>query len=163
MESSKIVAKVEQLVPSPPLHLDLGLHEAAAELSFAVLVAVIPDLYLEVEKTLNEPSRSFFVERRCERAGVSSFQELQEKAGGEKARPKIEAAVQRLREFLKENKRDEGPFVLGGEVSYADLVVVALLEALERGSRELYELVVGDAEELRRLHEACRKWAGRDD
>ena len=163
MDSIKIAEKLESVYPSPSLHLDTELHVEAGKLSGSVVFAVFADFMAPVvDDWLQEPSKSWFIEDRKRRLGMDVW-ELERSKGGERAWP---GAVEKLRElqaFLRDHKKDEGPFVLGSAVSYADLVIIALFESLKRVRKDAYEKIMAFDQDFKKLHEAGKKWTEKDD
>jgi len=89
--------------------------------------------------------------------------ELEATRGGEQAWQAAKAGLDDLEALMGQWKVDAGPFVLGSEVSYADFVVVAMLEGFRRVGEELFERIVEGREGLRGVWEACGEWLERDD
>ncbi|EMC92230.1 hypothetical protein BAUCODRAFT_38250 [Baudoinia panamericana UAMH 10762] len=162
MDSVKIAEKLEADHPKPTFHLENGLHLGAAsvtqELLFAIVPAVVDGL---LDDWLQEPSKSWFIEDRERRFGMT-MQQMRENLGGEKAWQNAEAALKKLQSFLTEHKKDEGPFVLGSTPCYADLCVVALLESLKRVCLEQYEQIIAYDERFKAIHDACKPWTEQD-
>lgn len=81
----------------------------------------------------------------------------------EKAWEGAEKGIKELSELLK--LHSSGPYFLGEEVSYADFVVVAWLQFLQRIDKGgLFErFVTYDREGFLGLFEACAQWLDRDD
>ena len=129
------------------------------ELSYAALPEAMAIL---VKDILREPSASWFAEDRHRRFGIT-LDELAQQKGGEAGWPAVVEALNKLRTFLTANKKDEGPFVMGGTPSYADFYIVALFEGLERVKKALYAKIVGYDHAFSDLHAACRVWTKRDD
>lgn len=71
--------------------------------------------------------------------------ELERVKGGEAAWEAARPGLDALEDLVKggEFKVDGGPFVLGSEVSYADFVIVAVLEGFRRIGEDLFERIVG--------------------
>lgn len=94
-----------------------------------------------------------------------SLDELEAQRGGEKAWEAARPGWDELESLMGEHKVDEGPFVLGSKVSYADFVVVAVLEGFRRIGEDLFERIVEGREGLRGVWEACSKagWLEKDD
>jgi glutathione S-transferase len=89
--------------------------------------------------------------------------ELEATKGGEQAWEAARPGLDALEALMGEWKVDEGPFVLGSRVSYADFVVVAVLEGFRRVGEELFERICEGREGLRGVWGACEEWLGRDD
>ena len=158
MDSLRIAERLEAIYPEPSMHLDTGLHEESAAIVFELSWLVFPDmLHLLPKEILNERSASWFAEDRKRRWGIT-LDELAEKNGGEKAWASAVPVMTRLKAFLTENKRDQGPFILGSTPSYGDLYIIALFQAAEVVSKGMYEKIVGFDQAFRDLHEAGRKW-----
>lgn len=91
--------------------------------------------------------------------------ELEATKGGDGAWAAAESGLDELEGLMREYKVDEGPFVLGSKVSYADFVVVAVLEGFRRIGGDLFERIVRGRDGLRGVWEACSKggWLEKDD
>lgn len=104
-----------------------------------------------------ESTRPYFDEK-CRSLFNMSLEEAERNSTAEEAWRKAQPGLEKLRQFVVEHKRDEGPFVLGSQVSWVDFVIAANAEALRRIRGDLFESIMGDREELRALHGACRQW-----
>ena len=113
-------------------------------------------------RLLRESSIELFNAARAARFGMP-LDELEARRGGEAAWEAAKAGLDELEALVWEHKVDEGPFVLGSRVSYADFVVVAVLEGFRRVGRELFERICEGREGLRGVWEACENWLERDD
>lgn len=92
-----------------------------------------------------------------------SLDQMEKERGGEAAWEAAGPGLDALDALLAEHKVDDGPFVLGSQVSYADFVVVAILEGFRCIGDDLFERVVEGRDGLRGVWEACGKWLERDD
>ena len=113
---------------------------------------------------LRPTSIAHFNTSRAARFGMP-LDELEATRGGEAAWEAAKPGLDALEAFMGEWKVDEGPFVLGSRVSYADFVVVGLLEGFRRVGGGLFEGVVEGRGGLRGVWGACERggWLGRDD
>lgn len=162
MDSAAIATELEALYPEPSLHLDTGLHEQILPILGQVVVPLIPVFMPRIARDmLVESSVPWFREAREKRFGIS-LEELERAKGGEQAWVAAQPGFEALRRFLTEHKQDEGPFVLGSQVSYVDFMLVSMAEAFRRIGGDLYEKFVSQDERLREVHQACRKWLGDD-
>lgn len=162
MDSQLIAVKLESLYPESSLHLDVSPYQKAAEVSMKILFAVVGNFMAPVvDEWLEEPSKSWFEKDRSKRLGMTVW-ELRDQKGGEQVFANAEPSLKELKELLHSHKMDEGPFVLGSKVSYADLVVIGFLESLERVEKGTYDRIVAFDESFKKLHEAGKKWTERD-
>lgn len=111
---------------------------------------------------LRPSSIAHFNAARAARFGMA-LDELEATRGGEQAWEAAKPGLDALEALMGEYKVDEGPFVLGSRVSYADFVVVAVLEGFRRVGQDLFERIVGGREGLREVWVACEEWRERDD
>lgn len=108
-----------------------------------------------------ESSAPYLREIRSKRFGMS-LEELEASRGGEQAWQAAKPGFEELKKVLEEEKRDEGPFILGSEVSYGDFIIVALVEGFKRIGEDIGERILGMDERFRKLYEGCGKWMERD-
>lgn len=82
---------------------------------------------------LRPESIEYFKAARAARFGMP-LDVLEAEKGGDSAWEAAKPGLDALEELVKgaEFKVDAGPFVLGSEISYADFVVVAVLEGFRR-------------------------------
>lgn len=71
-----------------------------------------------------------------------------------------EPMLKEIGAVLREN--EGGPFVLGEEISYADFVLVGMMQFLQRLGDGIYERLVGVEPVFGRLYEACKGLVERD-
>ena len=146
------------------MHLDEELHRnIMAKVDQAALQAYPLALIICVRRCLPERSAEFFLEDRKKRIGIS-LEDLA-KFKGEESWQAGEApggAFEQLKDELHKHKKDDGPFVLGSQVSYGDFVIASFFESIERVDKQHYDRMVGYDESFKRLHEVCRPWLERD-
>lgn len=165
MESRNIADVLEQIQPSPSLRLDSGYVERVQNAVLAVGKALTPIAIPRVaEMLLNPESEEYFRRTRKERFGGVELVDLarSEKAG-EPAWKEAEGGLEELVKILGENA--DGPYVLGGEASYADLILAgfwAFLNKLDKGG-DLFGRVMGVGEVFGKHWEACQEFLERDD
>ena len=166
MDSIDIAEKLEGMYPRPTLRLDAELHGPVTDAVQACAWTLFPDAMLwAVRHMLTDRSAPWFAEDRKKRLGMS-LEELAAQKGGEAAFQTGEAKggpFERLKEVLTKHRKDEGPFILGSEVSYGDLVAASFFECFKRGESKMYERLVGYDESFKKLHEACEPWLQKDD
>lgn len=162
MDSLAIAQGLESHYPQPPLHLSNNLHDDLGPILGKITFPLIPVFMPRIGRDIvPESAAAWFQETRSKRFGMP-LAELEAQKGGDSAWEAAKPGLDELREFLRAHKRDEGPFVLGSEVCYADFVIVSMMESLRRIGPELFEKFVGENEELRALHGACGKWMEKD-
>ena len=139
MDSAAIAATLESLHPEPSLHLDLGLHEKFAPIFGKIGGPLVPVFMPRIaQDKLLESSVPWFLEAR-EKAFGMSLNQLEQMRGGEPAWAAARPGFEELAQFLTEHKQDDGPYVLGSQVSYVDFVIVSMIEAFRRIGTDLYE------------------------
>ena len=158
MDSAAIATKLESLYPTPSLHLDTGLHQALGP-TIGKIGRPLSGIFMPriARDVLLESSVAWFRAAR-EAAFGMTLDEMERTRGGEQAWEAAEPGFEELKQFMREHKRDEGPFVLGSQVSYVDFVIAALIEACRRIGSDMYERFIGYDESFRALHEACQPW-----
>ena len=75
----------------------------------------------------------------------------------------LNVTFDQLKAELHKHKKDEGPFVLGSQVSYGDFIIASFFESVERVDKAVYDRLVGYDDSFKRLHEGCRPWLERDE
>ncbi|ETI27060.1 hypothetical protein G647_10159 [Cladophialophora carrionii CBS 160.54] len=158
MDSKPIAMKLESLYPEPSLHLDSLYQSRIEDLLSKIQVTIQPIFMPRVPKTfLNPSSAHYFISTR-EKALRMSLVEYGK--GEEKAYNDVKPFLKELGQINSEN--DEGPFVLGIEISYSDLMVLALLRMMDRldGVERFWAMEGGDP--LKKAYEAAGKWLERD-
>ena len=164
-ESNNCAEALESLYPEPKLHLDANLHrtimEKVDQSTGNIMPLIMPAL---LHDCLPERSSKFFDEDREKRWGIKPL-DLAALKGEElwQAGEAPGGSFEQLKDELHKHKKDDGPFVLGSQVSYGDFVIASLFEAVERVETSAYDRLMGYDESFKRLHEACRPWFQRDD
>lgn len=158
MDSGAIASRLESLYPQPTLRLENGLHQQVGSALGRTMGPLVPVFMPRIARDkLVESSVPWFQEARKERFGMS-LDELEQTKGGEQAWEAAQPGFEKLKQFLTDHKQDEGPFVLGSQVSYVDFVLASSMEALRRIGNDMYKRFVSHDERLRELHEACGPW-----
>jgi glutathione S-transferase len=161
MDSVKIVTYLESQYPEPTLRLDEGLYEDAQALVFKTAVPLFSEYMPCIRDNLITKHSLPYWKKSREGLFGMPIDEFQKKKGGEKAWEAAEPGLLELTTFLSESKRDDGPYILGSQITYADLVLVAFLESSRRTSEEIFKRVIGFHENIESLYEACSKWLER--
>ncbi|OQN96624.1 hypothetical protein B0A48_17054 [Cryoendolithus antarcticus] len=160
MGSSALVERLEAMHPTPDLHLDSPYLPRVSELfssiyaaADAIIIHGVPDLIL------NNASKPYFLEDRKKTLGQSCEAYMQAR-GREHMLDAVQHHIRELGKVLREN--GEGPFVLSGSVSYADVMIVGWMKFWERLG-VLEEMIKADPQPLKLLLEASQQWMARDD
>jgi len=163
MDSHAIATALEQEFPSPPLHLDHPiLPQVMATMSKAAMALAPVFIPRVLRDILNPRSIPYFTRTREDRFGMSMDELEKSEKGGDKAWENAAPHLSELAGLLKENG---GPFLMGKTVSFADFVVLALLQMLKRISYDgdAFDRVVQTDPSFPVLYEACAEWLKRDD
>jgi len=131
----------------------------------AATFPLIPVFMPRIPRTVLRPeSVEWFEAARAARFGME-LDVLERVKGGEGAWEKAGPGLDALEELVRGRADGSGGgrFVLGSEVSYADFVVVAVLEGFRRIGRDLFERIVEGREGLRGVWEGCGEFLERDD
>lgn len=142
------------------MHLDNGLAQKIGPMIGKISQPLIPVFMPRIGRdVIVESTVPYFQEARAKRFGMS-LDELEKAKGGEQAWEAARTGLEELNAFIASQKKDEGPFILGSDVCYADFVVAAMVEALRRIGEDLYEKMRGVAGErgVMEIHDACKKW-----
>ncbi|KAL2015377.1 hypothetical protein VTK56DRAFT_5753 [Thermocarpiscus australiensis] len=164
MDSRKIADVIEAEHPSPSVHLDspyLAKVEGIIARSFA---HVAPILLPAVPRTiLADASIPYWMETRSKMVG-KPLDQFERENPAEKAWDALEPALRDATALLEENA--QGPFFMGGEVSYADFVWGGFLLFFQRMGPETWEELLrrsGNAKAHLDLLEALAPWSKRND
>ena len=164
MDSAAIASELEGLHPNPSLHLDNGFPAKLGPILGKAAGPLVPVFMPRIGRDMIvDESYDWFQEARGKRFGMP-LDDLEKSKGGDQAWEAARPGIIELKEFVGAHKQDDGPFILGSKVCYADFLVASMMEALRRIGDDLYESLVkvaGD-DSLRQLHEACQQWM-RDD
>ena len=108
------------------------------------------------DKLLNPPSAEYFRRTREPRFG-KTIEELAKGSGEawEASKPQIKEIADMLRE------NDSGPYFMGKEMSYADIVLVSWMKMFERIG-QLEGIMDVDKEAFGALYKGCQDWLERD-
>jgi glutathione S-transferase len=163
MDSRNIADALEKLQPEPSLRLDSDYVERVQKAILAIGAALTPIMIPRVPEMLLTPaSAEYFLRTRKERFGMSLPELAASEKAGEAAWEKAAPAIGELVGILREN--EGGPFVLGEEASYADLIVAgywAMAKKLDRG--DVFGRAMGLDEAFPKHWEACQEFLQRDD
>lgn len=165
MDSYAIAPLVESAHPTPSVHLTDPIVQRVRANVGRWSEPLRPVWTPQVPALLNPPSEEYFNRTRSAAMGRPLSEIKAEVDAGspivdqkwEEVRPAIEEAVAMLRE------NSAGPFFLGSEVSYADVIFVAAMHFFRRVNEDgLYKRLVAHGRELEELYAACEKWLARD-
>jgi glutathione S-transferase len=156
--------KLEQLHPDPPLHLDNGLAQKIGPLIGKISLPLIPVYMPRISRDVIHESSVEHVREQRERRFGMTLDELEKTKGGEPAWEAAKPGLRELEDFITSQKRDEGPFILGSEVCYADFIIAGMMEAVRRIGDDLYDkfLEVAGGGGIQAIHQACQKWVADD-
>jgi hypothetical protein len=111
MDSKPIATRIEELYPSPSLHLDSPALKQVEEKCIPNIVGPLRGVWMHLVPAtlLNDPSSEYFTRTREESLG-KSLQEFAQHSGGEGAWIEALPGIKALGELLK---KEGGPYVLG--------------------------------------------------
>ena len=178
MDSKKIAAELEKQHPQPSMHLDSPVIADVEEAIFKVMMPLIPVLRPQIPRNLLNPrSVEYFERTRAARFGMP-LSELEKVKGGE---PAWQAAEQPIKDMAALLKRQGGPYILGKTresscspstdrftdtsafaASYADFMVVSMLEFVRRINEKDFDRMVGVDAAFKEQFKACEKWLAKD-
>lgn len=165
MDSRKIAEALDKLQPQPPLHTDKG--DVIDRVQAAVLgmaqnlgpigMPRIPD------RLLNPYSAEYFHETRTKRFGMTLPELAKSDRAGENARQNAAGFMQQLEAILNENR--EGPYVLGKEPSFADLIIGGFWVFAKKLDQDgdLFDRGMQFSPAFPEHFKAVQKWFERDD
>lgn len=163
MDSRKIADALEALQPKPSLRLDGDHVERTQAAVIQTAQALIHIAFPRIpELLLNPSSAEYFRITREKRFGMPLTELAKSNMAGEPAWVKAEIGLRKLIRILYEHA--DGPFVLGKEASYPDLIVAGLWSLLKRLDQgDLFERGMSYDQTLIRHWEACQQYLVRDD
>ncbi|KAM0273615.1 hypothetical protein ACHAQH_008209 [Verticillium albo-atrum] len=159
MNSRLIIDEMEKRYPDRPLRVDDPMTEKIQGLTREVIGPIMGVLIPNVaSECLNDASRPYFEETRREMFGMP-LDEVRRTKGGDESWEEARPAFAKIAALLRET---EGPFFLGGTVSYADMIFVGALQFIRRTAGEgKFQRALGYEVEVQRLYEACGEWLER--
>ncbi|KAL8950996.1 MAG: hypothetical protein Q9222_002994 [Ikaeria aurantiellina] len=159
MDSINVAHELEKRYPTPSLHLDSPLLKKITEWMPTLFQPLAPVVMPKIPRNLLNPdSVTYFEETRSKRFGMP-LDQFERDHGGDEAWEKAAPAFKEVGELLKAHG---GPFLMGVTVSYADFVLLAVLQFCKRIGQGLYERMVEIEPALGKLYEASAKWLGKD-
>ncbi|KAM0261877.1 hypothetical protein ACHAQJ_002080 [Trichoderma viride] len=162
MESYAIVKELENLYPEPSLHLHNGYYDRTFTILLDVAINLAPEVVPQIPfSVLNDESIEYYQRTRKERFGMSLEDLLKSDKAGENAWAATKPAIQNLKTLLKENS--SGPFIDGGQVSYADFLIAGVFVFLEKVHKDSFERLMSYDECFERHYKACHKWMTQND
>lgn len=161
MDSAKILPKLEELYPSPSLHLDAETNKLATQAFSEAAGPLLPYFFpLLKRRVLVEEDLEWYEADRSARFGMSMDELWNTKGGGEEPWNAAKPGFETLAKLLKEHKKDAGPFILGSEITYGDFLFVAGARMFEVVGEDAFEKYISQAEGYRELYEAGKKYVG---
>ena len=163
MDSTAIAKKLESEHPQPTLNLNDDLQQQMQTVAGKVIFTLVGWFMVRVHSRLvTEEEKKWFRADRERRAGMS-LEEWDDKKGGERAWEAAKPGFELFEKLLTEHKRDPGPFILGSQMCYTDLMAASIAEFFRRIEQEAFERLTGAVNGLKELHEACASWFERND
>ena len=160
MDSRKIATELEKRFPEPSMHLDAPELRQVEETITKCFSPLRNTFLPKVPGALLNPvSAEYFERTREERFGMPLAQ-LDKERGGEIGWKEAEPALQELGALLRAKG---GPFVLGNTVSYADFIILGMIQFARRIHEDLYQRAIAAEPSFKTLYEASRTWLERDD
>jgi glutathione S-transferase len=164
MDSLEIARELERLHPEPSIHIDSPYMQRTADLLKDAFGGLRPIVLPRVPVMLLNPRSAEYFERTRAEIFSMPLSELEKSdQAGENGWKKAEVGFEGIKAMLEEN--NDGPYVLGKEVTFADFILAGLWTMLERVDRDgdVFGRTIGFDESFRRHYEACKGWLERDD
>jgi len=157
MDSFAIAQKLESLHPTPSLHLDSP-YQSRIEEFLPTMVNQVRPIFMPLvpQKFLNPRSKEYFISTREKALGMPLEQYAKNaKQGFTNVKP----YAKELGDMYAEN---DGPFLMGKEVCYADIMVLGWLRMFDRLGEvsKIFEMEGG--EKLKDVYQTTGKWFERD-
>jgi glutathione S-transferase len=163
MDSDAIARRLEAFCPTPSLPLDESILREVEQAAKEVLLSLYPVLILPSRDVLDKKGRQWFEADRSQAVGMSC-DDFAKTCGGETAWTNAEPGLSRLKEILTSQKKDDGPFIRGKDVTYGDFVIASLLEWTRRvGDGEVYRRIIQVDKTFSDLQDTCEPWLSKDD
>lgn len=165
MDSRKIADEIEKRYPNPSVHLDSPMLAKLDEI-MPRLMAALAGIYapLVPERLLNDASKSHFQKTRAVKFGMP-LDQFKKEQGGQTAWTASKPVFDEVTALLKDNTK--GPFFLGDEVSYTDLIWGSVLIFFQRIGADIYEELIQTIGDEAHLHNklllALDLWSVRND
>ena len=160
MDFRQIASELEHRYPSPSLVLDSPILKKVEGLIPRLTTPLIGDFMPKVPtRLLNPLSAEYFERTRAKRFG-KTLSEVGRDSDEEKAWAQVEPPLKEMGDILK---AEGGPFALGKTISYADFVIVSLLQYAKRVDEAIFERAVVIEPSLRIVYDASKQWLERDD
>ena len=154
MGSMKIAKYLETTYPDSDSlfpHLSLPLAELLEDLLHQISLTVYPIMFPGCVKLLDERGAEYF--RRTREARLGPLEAIwQDKEKQDKIRSDTPVLLRKVAKLLEIY---EGPFVLGKERCYADILLVTRLEYMRLCNEDFYHFVLSTEPVLKQLYEAC--------
>lgn len=160
LQDSRVIAsELESRYPIPSLHLDSPVLKQVEGLIPQIMNATAGLVHPKVPHNLLNPSSAEYFQRtRSERFGMPLAQ-LEREKGGEQGWTAVEPFLKDLGQLLRDHG---GPFFMGKTISYADLVVLGLLQFHKALDIQNYERIVQLEPSLGKLYEAGHEVLAKD-
>ncbi|KAL8969570.1 MAG: hypothetical protein Q9197_004267 [Variospora fuerteventurae] len=157
-DSVAIAHELEKRYPSPSLHLGTPQQAAIEALWLKLIPSVFPFITPKIVANLvTERGAAYVVETREKAFNVkmSDWEKIDADTAWAEAAPVLTGFGDVLRE-------KGGPFALGAEPSYADFILVGMMQFMKAVGEGTFERLVGADEALGRLYEASKQWLEKD-
>ncbi|VUC25906.1 unnamed protein product [Clonostachys rosea] len=161
MDSPAISEFIEAKYPHPavPLTSELGLkiQEKFRDVINPIFrISVMPRVY----HIISPRAQIYFRKSRETLTGLT-LEELDDPAKADQAWKSADADLRQLSDWILTHK-DDGPFVLGAQVSYTDFWIIGMLEWARVANRAAFERVM-EYPGVKRIHEACQPYMKKKD
>lgn len=162
-QSAAIAKALEQQHPEPSLRMNDELEAEAHQIAFQVARPLFPNyMSTAARSTVTESTVEAYSASRKQKFGMS-IDEMAKKAGGDQAWTAAQPGFDAMKRLLTEKKVDDGPFIQGSKVCYADFIIVVAFEAYKQVDVGMYDRIMAMDEKFVRLYDACEAWLERAD
>ena len=164
MDSLKIAQALEELSPTPSLHLNSDLL-APTQQVVEDMKKVLGPVYIPLipEVLLNPASAEYFSTTRAQRWGMPLPELAKSNKAGENAWSGARPVMEEMKKILDKDQR--GPYVMGDTPSFADFVLAGFWRFVEMFDRddEIFKRIMKFDESFPNHYDACKEWLKRDD
>lgn len=162
-DSAVIAERLQTLHPNPPISLNTEL-QAEADRAIHLLFMPLVTTYMSclAHNIISEPVLPAWTASREKLFGFS-FEEAEKTKDVQKSWEAARPGFDVMKALITEHKQDDGPFILGSRVSYADFIILAGFEAFKRAGDGMFEKAMAMDPKFGEIYAAAKDWFSKDE